>query len=140
MNYFLAKTDPDTYSINDFIREQETLWDGVHNFQAINAIKAMRPGDQVFIYHSQSDKAIVGLAEVAGLSFEKKEDTRNSWVVRIRLLKNYSAPLSLAVIKADLPEANNFVLVRNSRLSTMPVPNEIASWLLERLDNEVSRS
>ena len=64
MNYFLAKTDPDTYSIDDFERERRTAWDGVANAQAVRAIREMRPGDRVFIYHSGGLSSVVGMAVV----------------------------------------------------------------------------
>ena len=64
MTYYLAKTDPETYSIDDLERERRTVWDGVKNPQALRAIAAMRPGDRVFIYHSMGKAAIVGLAKV----------------------------------------------------------------------------
>ena len=120
MNYFLAKTDPDTYSIDDFAKEGETLWDGVHNNAALLFIQAMHPGDQVFIYESMTSKAIVGLAEVTTEPELNKIDPRRSWVVKIKFVKKYDKPLTLAAIKAT-PELANFKLVRESRLSVMPV-------------------
>jgi predicted RNA-binding protein with PUA-like domain len=60
VNYFLAKTDPDTYSIDDLEREQTTVWDGVTNPQAVRVIRTMRPGDRVFIYHSGGMSSVVG--------------------------------------------------------------------------------
>lgn len=131
MSFFLVKTDPDTYSIDDFVREEETDWDGVHNYQAINVIKTMRPGDQVFVYHSQSDKAILGIAEVTSEPYHNTNDTRFSWAVRMKFLKRTS-PVGLADIKS-YPGAKDFLLVRHSRLSVMPVPTDIAAWLLERM-------
>ena len=79
MAYFLAKTDPESYSIDDLERDGTTEWDGVRNPTAINAIKQMRPGDKVFIYHSQGETAIVGLAEVVS---EPRADANDatSWV------------------------------------------------------------
>ena len=65
MAYFLAKTDPETYSMQDLQRDQETVWDGIRNAEALQAIRSMRPGDEVLIYHSQGEAAIVGLARVA---------------------------------------------------------------------------
>jgi len=126
MNYFLAKTDPDTYSIDDFAREKETLWDGVHNNAALLFIRQMHPGDKVFIYESLSTKAIVGLAEVTSEPYENKDDPRRSWVVTMKFIKKYQKPLSLAKIKADA-NFKDFALVRQSRLSTMAVPNDIAT-------------
>ena len=120
MNYYLAKTDPDTYSIADFALEKETLWDGVHNNQAIQVIRTMQPGDRVYIYHSQSDKAIVGIAEVSGEPFLNTEDERHSWAVRMRFVRQIT-PITLAQFKAE-PTCADFLLVRNPRLSTMPVP------------------
>jgi len=64
MKYFLAKTDPETYSIDQLEREGKTTWDGVRNPQAVRAIQEMRPGDKVFIYHSMGHPAVVGLAKV----------------------------------------------------------------------------
>jgi len=130
MAYFLAKTDPDTYSLEDFKRDKQTIWDGVHNHQAIAVIKTMQPGDQVFIYLSMSDKAIVGLAEVVAAPFENKKDPRFSWAVELKLTHTMS-PVTLASIKAE-SEFSDFLLVRHSRLSVMPVPDDIASWILKK--------
>ncbi len=66
MTYFLAKTDPETYSIEDMEREKKTVWDGVTNPQAVRAIKEMQPGDRVFLYHSGGNSGVVGLAVVRG--------------------------------------------------------------------------
>ena len=67
MALFLAKTEPGTYSIDDLKRDRQTEWDGVRNPFAVNAIKAMKPGDQLIIYHSGKDRAVVGLAEVISI-------------------------------------------------------------------------
>src|ERR1022692_3714774 len=74
MNYFLAKTDPDTYTIDDLEREKRTAWDGVTNAQAVRAIRDMRPGDCVFVYHSGGVSGIVGLASVES---EPRPDPKN---------------------------------------------------------------
>ena len=74
MKYFLAKTDPETYSVDDLERDGRTVWDGVKNPQALRAIREMKPGDRVFIYHSMGDAKIVGLAEVAS---EPRPDPQN---------------------------------------------------------------
>ena len=120
MNYFLAKTDPDTYSLADFEKEGETLWDGVHNNAAMLFIQKMKPGDMVYIYESLSTKAIVGLAEVTSEPFLNTADPRRSWAVRMKFVKAYTEPLTLAAIKAE-PLFADFALVRQSRLSVMPV-------------------
>jgi len=132
MNYFLAKTDPDTYSLKDFEKEGETLWDGVHNNAALLFIRQMSPGDKVFIYESLSTKAIVGLAEVTSEPYENKDDPRRSWVVTMKFIKRYNKPLTLAEIKAN-PKFQDFALVRQSRLSTMSVPSDIARSISQLL-------
>ncbi len=123
MKYFLAKTDPDTYSLADFEHEGETLWDGVHNNAAMLFIQQMVPGDKVYIYESMTTKSIVGLAEVTSEPFLNTADPRRSWAARFKFLKKYEKPLSLADIKAT-PALANFKLVRESRLSVMPVNQE----------------
>ena len=72
--YFLAKTDPQTYWIDDLEREKRTVWDGVRNPQALRAVREMRPGDRVFVYHSQEQAGVVGMAEVAS---EPRPDPAN---------------------------------------------------------------
>ena len=120
MNYFLAKTDPDTYSLADFKAEGETLWDGVHNNAAMLFIQQMVPGDMVYIYESLSTKAIVGLATVMGIPFLNTADPRRSWAVKMKFIKTYANPLTLAIMKED-PSLEDFALIRQSRLSVMPV-------------------
>src|SRR5690349_12624475 len=74
MPYFLAKTDPDTYSVDDLEREKKTSWDGVTNPQAVRAIREMRPEDRVFVYHSGGVSGVVGLATVRS---EPRDDAEN---------------------------------------------------------------
>lgn len=131
MKYFLAKTDPDTYSIDHLEAEKRTIWDGVHNFQAINVIKKMQPGDLVYLYHSQTDKAIVGLMKVVGTPYQNPHDPRVSWAVEMELVKRYDKPVTLAEIKAN-ETLHHFALVRNSRLSTMEVPEDVQEWLAKK--------
>jgi len=133
MNYWLVKADPDTdYSIDDLARDGRTEWTGVHNFQAIGHIKSMKPGDKVFVYHSQKEKQIVGLAEVAGEPYEDKNDPRTSWAVRLTFKKKFTHPVHLAAIKAE-PSLADFLLVRNSRLSVMPVTKQVIMFLESRV-------
>lgn len=132
MTYFLAKTDPDTYSIDDFEKEGVTLWDGVHNNAAILFIRQMKAGDRVYIYESMSTKAIVGMAEVTGTPFENVADPRRSWAVTMKFLQRYDKPLTLAEMKA-MPEFKEFSLIRQSRLSVMPVQQEFNAYLQQRL-------
>ncbi len=131
MKYFLVKTDPGTYSLEDFERDDETEWDGVHNYEAINYIKTMSPGDKVYIYLSQTDKAIVGMGEVTGEPYENKDDPRFSWAVRLKFIKR-TKPVTLKQVKAE-PKLAKFKLVTHSRLSVMSVDDSVAAWINSRL-------
>src|SRR5579862_5288060 len=98
MNYFLAKTDPETYSIDDLEREKKTVWDGVTNAQAVRAIREMRPGDRVFVYHSGGVSGVVGLATVRS---EPRDDPKNakSAVVDLEYSGRLDPPTALSEIK-----------------------------------------
>ncbi len=130
MAYFLAKTDPETYSIEQLEREHETTWDGVRNAQALQAIKAMRPGDHVLIYHSQGEAAIVGLAKVISEPRPDSHDNK-SWVVDMTFERRLERPVTLREIK-ETHLFDNWHLIRQSRLSTMAVPEEFINWLNEQ--------
>lgn len=125
--YFLAKTDPTTYSIDDFAKERSTVWNGVRNPQAVKALKAMRPGDKVLIYHSMGEATIRGLAVVEKNLGADPKDSK-SWLVKLRLTKIYPEPyITLGMIKASgrFPDSP---LVKQSRLSTMPVEVRLILW------------
>ena len=125
----LKPDDSGLYVLNEL---GTVIWDGVHNFQAINSIKAMRPGDRVLVYHSQKQKAIVGEATVSGDPYLNTADKRTSWAVQLAFAKKYAVPISLANIKAE-PSLQDFLLVRNGRLSVMPVPPLVLDWLDRQL-------
>src|SRR5690349_103421 len=130
MTYFLAKTDPQTYSIEQLEQDGETPWDGVRNAQAVRAIQAMQPGDNLLIYHSMSEAALVGLARVIS---EPRPDPNNSksWMVDVTFVRRLARPVTLREIK-ECHLFDDWSLVRQSRLSTMSVPDSFVSWLQER--------
>lgn len=122
MNYWLMKSEPSVYSWADLEKEKKATWDGVRNFQARNNLKAMKKDDHVFIYHSNEDKAIIGIAKVSKEAYPDPKD--KDWiVVDIVPLKKLKADVSLAQIKAD-KRLTDMVLVRSSRLSVQPVKKE----------------
>jgi predicted RNA-binding protein with PUA-like domain len=127
MAYFLAKTDPDTYSIEDLKRDKRTEWDGVRNPAAVNAIKSMKPGDTVIIYHTGGEKAVVGLAEVVSKPRPDAKDDR-SWVADFKYLKHAKKLVTLKEIK-DSHKFDDWALVRMGRLSTMEAPDAFWKWL-----------
>src|SRR5256886_12733732 len=130
MAYFLAKTDPDTYSITNLEEDKVTVWDGVRSPQAIRVIKDMRPGDEVLIYHSQGEAAIVGLARVVSEPRPDPNDPK-SWVVDMTFVRRLSQPITLHEIK-ESHLFDDWALVRQGRLSTMSVPQNVLVWLEEK--------
>ncbi len=130
MSYFLAKTDPDTYSIDHLERERKTVWDGVTNPQAVRAIREMRPDDRVFIYHSGGESAIVGLATVRS---QARDDPKNpkSAVVDLEFTARLDPPTTLAEIKQS-KKFDDWALVRQGRLSTMAAPEKFVAWMRAR--------
>jgi len=130
MKYFLAKTDPETYSIDDLDREGKTAWDGVSNPQAVRAIRDMRPGDRVFIYHSGGVSGIVGLATVRS---EPRDDPKNpkSAVVDLEFGGRLEPPTTLAEVKQS-KKFEDWALVRQGRLSTMAAPEKFVEWMRGR--------
>ena len=128
--FFLAKTDPETYSLDDLERDKHTVWDGVTNPQAVRAIREMRPGDRVFIYHSGGNSAVVGLATVRG---EPRPDPKNpkSAVVELEFTARLEPPTTLAEIKQS-GKFDDWALVRQGRLSTMAAPEEFVRWIAAR--------
>lgn len=130
MAYFLAKTDPDTYSITNLEEDKVTVWDGVRNPQAIRVIKDMHPGDDVLIYHSQGETAIVGLARVVSEPRPDSHDDK-SWVVDVEFVRRFPEPVTLKEIKGS-HRFDDWSLVRQGRLSMMSVPHDFVAWLEDR--------
>jgi predicted RNA-binding protein with PUA-like domain len=130
MKYFLAKSEPSTYSLDDLQRDKKTAWDGVTNPQAVRAIREMRPGDRVFIYHSGGVSAVVGWATVCS---EPRDDPKNpkSAVVDLEFGGRLDPPATLADVKSS-KEFEDWALVRQSRLSTMAVPEKFVKWMKVR--------
>jgi len=122
MNHWLLKSDPDTYSFDDLERDRRTVWDGVRNNQALIYLRRMKRGDSAFVYHSGRDKAVVGLAAIVrGAYPDPKLDDEKLVVVEVSFGRRLPDPVTLTQIKRD-PLFRDFFLVRNSRLSVMPVP------------------
>ena len=130
MKYFLAKTDPETYSLSDLEREKKTAWDGVTNPQAVRAIREMKPNDRIFIYHSGGESAIVGLAVARS---DPRDDPKNpkSAVVDLEFQTRLDPPTSLHEIKQS-GKFNDWALVRQGRLSTMAAPEKFVEWIRAR--------
>jgi len=119
MNYWLVKTEPETYSWENLVKDKTGVWDGVRNFQARSHMKAMEKGDLVFVYHTGDEKAIVGIARVAKDAYPEPKDA--AWTaVDLTVERKLKKPVTLAQVKSD-KKLSDMVLVRASRLSVQPV-------------------
>ncbi|MFQ5783957.1 MAG: EVE domain-containing protein [Alphaproteobacteria bacterium] len=126
MAYWLFKSEPEAYSWDDLVREGRDYWDGVRNHQAAGNMKAMKKGDRAFFYHSVKQREIVGIVEVVKEYYPDHTDPSGRFgMVDVAAVKPLARPVGLAEIKAD-PRFSDFALVRQSRLSVMPV--SAAHW------------
>jgi predicted RNA-binding protein with PUA-like domain len=126
MNHWLVKTEPEAYSAHDLEREKRTAWTGVSNPVALKHLRAMADGDEVMVYHTGAERAVVALAVVAGKPRPDPADKSGKAVlVELEFRQWLAKPVDLATIKGE-PAFASFDLVRISRLSVMPVSG--AHW------------
>ncbi len=129
MVHWLMKSEPESYGWDDLVRDGGTEWDGVRNNAARLHLKAMKPGDEAFFYHSMSDKAVVGIMKVVRAA--EPDPKAPEWVrVRVEPVKQLAKPVTLAAIKAE-PALAKMELIRQSRLSVAPVRDEEWKKVLE---------
>ena len=121
MNTWLMKSEPEAYSWAKLVAEGSGRWDGVRNHQAANNLRAMKAGDRAFFYHSSEGKEIVGVMDITSAAYPDASDPTGKWVmVDVKPRLAVKQPVTLAAIKAD-PRFADFLLVRHTRLSVMPV-------------------
>jgi predicted RNA-binding protein with PUA-like domain len=131
MNYWLVKSEPGAYSWDDLVRLGRDHWDGVRNYQARNNMKLMKVGDEVLFYHSVNDKQVVGIARVAKEFYQDPTTDDERWVVvDLVPVSKLDKPVTLAQIKA-VDSLSEFALIRNSRLSVMPVDKDHYQTILK---------
>ena len=124
MAYWLVKSEPGTWSWEDQVRDGTTFWDGVRNYQASNNLKAMKKGDLCFFYHSVNEKRIVGIVKVVKEYYPDPSDASGRFgMVDVKAVKPVKRPVTLAEIKGE-PRLEEMALIRQSRLSVMPVSEE----------------
>lgn len=129
MNYWLLKTEPETYSWDNLVQDRKTVWDGVKNFQARKNLKAMKKGDFVFIYHTGAEKSIIGIAKVVKEAYPDPKE--KDWVViEISPNKKLKNSVSLAEVKAD-KKLSDMALAKYARLSVQPVKEKEVQQVLE---------
>ena len=116
-NYWLVKSEPDSYSWDDLVTEGKTSWTGVRNFTARNNLRNMHVGDEVLFYHSVTDKAVVGIAKVVRAAYPDPTAKEGDWsAVDLAPIKRLRNPVTLDQIKTKR-SLKNISLVRQSRLS-----------------------
>ncbi len=129
--YWLAKSEPESYSWEMLVKDGGTSWTGVRNFQARNNLRAMKKGDVIFFYHSNVGKEIVGLAKVTREAYTDPTADEGDWsAVDLAPLKPVKKTVTLEQMKSD-PILKNMALVRNSRISVTPVTPEQAKRISE---------
>lgn len=128
MKYWLVKSEPNAWSWDEHVKAGTAEWDGVRSHQACNNMKAMKIGDRAFFYHSIKEKQVVGILEVTKEYYPDPTDKSERFgMVDFKTLKAVGKPVTLADIKS-IPELEGMALVRQSRLSVMPVT--AAEWRL----------
>ncbi|MBX3131193.1 MAG: EVE domain-containing protein [Polyangiaceae bacterium] len=121
MQHYLVKSEPTKYAFSDLTRDRKTCWDGVRNFEARNNLRAMKEGDLLLFYHSNEDKAVVGVAKVVRAAYPDPSATDGDWsAVDVAPVAALGQPVTLAQIKADEALAD-IALLKRSRLSVVPV-------------------
>ncbi len=132
MNYWLVKQEPSKYPFSLFLKEKKTIWDGVRNYQARNFLRAKQAGDQVLYYHSVDEKAVVGVAQVLKTAFpDPTSPTSEDWSsVLLGATRALSKPVTLDQLKAN-KKFEELLLLRQSRLSVMPVPAALFQAILK---------
>jgi predicted RNA-binding protein with PUA-like domain len=137
MNYWLVKQEPEDYSWSDFSKDGKTAWTGVRSFPARKNLRGMKAGDLVFFYHSGEARSVVGLARVAQEAYPDPTAGEEDWsAVDLAPVKPLAKSVALSLIKAD-KILREMVLVKQSRLSVMPVTNEQFTRLLELSETKI---
>jgi predicted RNA-binding protein with PUA-like domain len=131
-NYWLVKSEPVKYSWEQFVKDGETVWDGVRNYQARNNLKAMKKGDEVLYYHSNEGLAVVGVAKVSKEAYQDPTTDDERWVVvNLKPGKALKTPVTLDEIKKD-KKLQDMKLVRQGRLSVSPVTEDEFHTIMDR--------
>jgi len=132
LNYWLVKQEPSTYCWDTFLKEGETEWTGVRNFQARKNLRAMQAGDQVLFYHSVIRPSVMGVALVVTSAYPDPTATEGDWsAVILKPVYTLRRPVTLAEIKADL-DLQDMALIKQSRLSVMSVTKQEFAKILAK--------
>lgn len=131
MKYWLVKSEPQKYAWEQLLKDKQTFWDGVRNYQARNNLKEMKMGDEVLYYHSNEGKEVVGMAKVVKEFYQDPSTEDERWVVvDIAPVHTLKKPVTLEIVKAT-KMLENIALVRQGRLSVMPLDKKEFDKILE---------
>jgi predicted RNA-binding protein with PUA-like domain len=131
MNYWLLKTEPGTFSWADLEKCKTTHWDGVRNFQARNFLMQTKVGDLALFYHSGKERAVVGIVKIIKTHYPDPSDKSGKFVmVDVEYVKSVRTPVTLSMIKQN-PKLQSLPLVKQSRLSVMPIPSTLFNEILK---------
>ena len=136
-NFWLLKSEPNTWSWEDQVKSKIDMWDGVRNYQARNNLMKMKKKDLCFFYHSVSEKSIVGIVEVVKEHYPDPTDKKKKFVVVVvKAIKELKHPVSLEEIKNN-KKLKNIALIKQSRLSVMPVTKTEWNEILKISNNQL---
>lgn len=150
MNYWLLKSEPQTYSITDLQQESRAIWDGVRNYQARNFLRQMQLGDRAFFYHSNiKPPGIVGLAEVVATDFpdptqfdpespyfdpKATSESPRWYTVEVAFVRDFPEMISLTTLKQMFSPEEFLLVKKGNRLSVMPVGDRVAAEILKMVE------
>jgi predicted RNA-binding protein with PUA-like domain len=139
--YWLLKSEPSTYSFDQLLKDKKTNWNGVRNFQARNFLNTAKKGDLALIYHSNDDKAVVGIAKVVREAYPDKDPEKaGDWVqIDLAPVEKLKTPVTLAEMKSS-PKFKDLLLIKQSRLSVCPVSEVHYKLILKMGSNSTKRS
>lgn len=124
MNYWLMKSEPDVFSYDDLVKKGSEHWDGVRNYTARNNLRAMKKGDKAFFYHSNIDKAVVGIVTIVKEAYQDPTTDEPAWVcVDVAPKEKLKNPVTLAAIKAN-PNLAEMKIIKQSRLSVIDISKD----------------
>lgn len=131
-SYWLLKTEPEDYSIDDLKKDRTTNWNHIRNYQARNFLRTSQPGDTVLIYHSGDERSVVGIGEVASKPYEDPDPERKGdWVqVDVKFKEKIAKPLPLEEMRKE-PGLKNLLLFKQSRLSVIPISDQDYTRIIE---------
>jgi predicted RNA-binding protein with PUA-like domain len=136
--YWLFKEDPDSYSFDSLLRDKKTVWEGVQNNLALIHLRQVKKGDLILFYHTGDEKSVVGIMKASGEAYSKNGgDLSKSREVAVEVvpLKKLTKPVPLASVRSN-PKFKDFLLVKISRLSVMPVPKNLWDEILKMAETE----